>query len=161
MLAVGPSGGGVAFPAPTQAIEARTLKQALETFRANDLLDTARIGDITNGDYVEISTSGYLTFVGDATSEISRQIMGGEKTSVADNTATTIVTFTMPTGPSSLGVMLKFVGSSTDATDIGIVEVEANDSIKDREHPPAVKWKQCQPPATLCCANQGERDHEQ
>jgi hypothetical protein len=78
MLATGPNGGTVAFPTPTQAIEARVLKQALETFRANDLLDTARIGDITNGDYVEISETGHLTLVGDATVYEDFQVAPGD-----------------------------------------------------------------------------------
>jgi hypothetical protein len=46
------------------------------------------------------------------------------KTSVSDNTVTTVVTFTMPTGPSSFMAGLSFKGSSDDSTDAAAVWIQ-------------------------------------
>jgi hypothetical protein len=56
--------------------------------------------------------------------ETRQQIMGGEKTSVSDNTVTTVVTFTMPTGPSTFVAGLSFKGSSADSTDAAAVWIQ-------------------------------------
>jgi hypothetical protein len=53
-----------------------------------------------------------------------QQVMNGSKSSVTDNTSTTIVTFTMPTGPSSLAVGLTFVGESASSTDTAKVVIQ-------------------------------------
>jgi hypothetical protein len=53
-----------------------------------------------------------------------QQVMNGSKASVSDNTSTTIVTFTMPTGPSSFMAGLSFKGSSDDSTDAAAVWIQ-------------------------------------
>jgi hypothetical protein len=50
-----------------------------------------------------------------------QQVMNGSKTGVTDATATTVVTFTMPTGPSQFMAGLSFVGSCDNSTDVATV----------------------------------------
>jgi hypothetical protein len=52
-----------------------------------------------------------------------QQVMNGSETA-ADNTATTIVTFSLPTGPSSLAAALTFVGTTNTATNSAKVIIQ-------------------------------------
>jgi hypothetical protein len=71
-------------------------------------------GGLLNGD---TTLDQALDTINAITTEFTtrQQIMGGS-VAAFDNTVTTIVTFTLPTGPSSIAVGMTFVGTSNSAT---------------------------------------------